>query len=159
MWINFNVVFITASTEELYKENQIKKMGRVDQIEKFKLEAQESRHLIYLHSAANGGVTHWGEYTDKVQPLTKKNIETTQYRCQTRCFNTPGNRQDLGSISQTIPRQRFEKTLQGRTTKMSQKITLFPALPQLTAALVLSQLILKKQKVIHHQSMVLKIVK
>ena len=48
-------------------------MGRVDQIEKFKLEAQEG-DLIYLHSAANGGVTHWGEYTGEVSTLDEENI-------------------------------------------------------------------------------------
>ena len=73
--VDDNVVFITASTEEWYKKekpNQ-KKMGRVDQIEKFKLEAQEG-DLIYLHSAANGGVTHWGEYTGEVSTLDEENI-------------------------------------------------------------------------------------
>ena len=67
--------FISASTEEWYKKEKPgqKKMGRVEQIGQFKQEAQVDDY-IYLHSATNGGVTHWGKYTGHISLIDEENI-------------------------------------------------------------------------------------
>lgn len=67
--------FISGSTEEWYKKEkpEQKKMGRVEQIQQFKQGAQVGDY-IYLHSAANGGVTHWAKYTGHMYLVDEENL-------------------------------------------------------------------------------------